>query len=370
MEGCKVFSVNNIQTPEYHIALRPDCHIDFAEQLNTITQKYEEITKELDLTNENLIFAKIFISDYVNLNKYLVGNDIIQRIFQSCAVSIIEQPPLDGTNINLFLYFIKSDHIEKERNSDAIFTTINGLTHIYQSVTKFDSSAMNAEEQTRSAFVKHMNLLSEHNLKLKDNCVRTWLYSRDVDRDYAAIVKARNAIFDEEGLTRDTHYIASTGIEGKGLLSHSSVNIDFYSIDGIGEEQIQYLQALDYLNNTSEYGVTFERGTSIKYTDKKHIFISGTASIDKYGNCVHRNNVLKQTERLFTNIEMLLNDAQSELKDIAQMIVYLRNSADYACINKYLEDRFGSVPKAIVLGRVCRPEWLIEVECIAVNTDQ
>lgn len=369
MEGCKVFSVNNIQTPEYHIALRPDYHIDFAEQLNTITQKYKEITKELDLTDYNLIFVKVLISDYVNLNTYLINNEIIQTIFQNCAVSIIEQPPLDGTNINLLLYFIKSDHIKKERRSDAIFTTVNGLTHIYQSITKFDSSAMNAEEQTRGAFIKHINLLSEHNLSLKDNCVRTWLYSRDVDRDYAAIVKARNAVFEKEGLTRETHYIASTGIEGKGLLSHSSVNIDFYSIDGINQKQIQYLQALDYLNNTSEYGVTFERGTSIKYADKKHIFISGTASIDKYGNCVHRNNVLKQTERLFTNIEMLLKDAQSELKDIAQMIVYLRNNADYACVSKYLEDHFGSVPKAIVAGRVCRPEWLIEVECVAVRAD-
>lgn len=52
------------------------------------------------------------------------------------------------------------------------------------------------------------------------------------------------------------------------------------------------------------------------------------------------------------------------------MIVYLRNSTDYACVNKYLEDRFGRIPKAIVLGRVCRPEWLIEVECIAVRATQ
>lgn len=370
MEGCKVFSIGNIQTPEYHIALRPDYHVDFAEQLNTITQKYKEITKELDLTNYNLIFIKVLISDYVNLNKYLIDNKIIQTILESCAVSIIEQPPLDGTKINMLLHFIKSDHIKKERISDAFFTTVNGLTHIYQSVTEFDSSVMNAGEQTRNAFAKHQDLLSGYNLTLKDNCVRTWLYSRDVDRDYADIVKARNVVFEEENLTRDTHYIASTGIEGKGLLSHSSVNIDFYSVDGISKEQIQYLQALDYLNNTSEYGVTFERGTSIKYAGKKHIFISGTASIDRYGNCIHHNNVLKQTERLFTNIEMLLKDARSELGDIAQMIVYLRNIADYECVNKYLEDHFGNIPKVIVLARVCRPEWLVEVECVAVRIDQ
>lgn len=132
---------------------------------------------------------------------------------------------------------------------------------------------------------------------LKNNCVRTWLYSRNVDRDYASIVEARNIVFEKEGLTTATHYIASTGIEGKGLELHSSVNINFYSIDGIDQYQIKYLNALEYVNNTSEYGVTFERETSITYSDKKHIFISGTASIDKYGNCVHRNNVLLQTQR-------------------------------------------------------------------------
>lgn len=367
MKDYKIFSIDNVQTPEYHIALKPDYHVDFVEQLNTLVQKYKEVTKELNLTNDNLIFVKVLISDYINLNEYLILNKEIQSIFQNCAISIIEQPPLDGTKINILLYFIKSDHIKKESKSNIFFTTVNGLTHIYQSVTEFGSSVTNAEEQTRDAFAKHIGLLSEYNLTLKDNCVRTWLYSRDVDRDYADIVNARNAVFEEEGLTRDTHYIASTGIEGKGLRPHSSVNIDFYSVDGISQEQIQYLQALDYLNNTSEYGVTFERGTCVRYADKKHIFISGTASIDKHGDCVHRNNVLKQTERLFTNIDMLLKDAECDLSDIAQMIVYLRNIADYSCVNKYLEAHFGSTPKAVVLARVCRPEWLIEVECIAVR---
>ena len=369
MNDCKIFTIDTIQTPEYHIALKPDCHDNFVEQLNSLTQKYQRITNQLGLTTDNIIFIKVFISDYINLNKDLTENKDIQAIFKNCAVSIIEQPPLDGTKINMLLHFIKSNHIKKERKSNAFFTSVNGLTHIYQSVTVFDASISTPREQTDMAFAEHIKLLSEYNLTLKDNCVRTWLYSRDVDRDYSEIVKARNIVFNKENLTRETHYIASTGIGGKGLKPHSSVNIDFYSIEGIDQKQIQYLQALDYLNNTADYGVAFERGTCIKYVDKKHILISGTASIDKYGDCMYHNNVLRQAERLFLNIQMLLKDAQCDLKDIAQMIVYLRNTSDYVCIHKYMELHFGNIPKVILLARVCRPEWLIEVECIAVKAD-
>lgn len=367
MDGCKIFFIGNVQIPEYHIALKPGLNLDFEKQLDNLIEKYRNITKEFNLTNDNLVFIKIFISDYINLDKLLTKNKEFDTILQSCALSIVEQPPLGGTEIEMLLYFIKSDHIKKERKADTFFLKIGELTHIYQSVTVFAPSVMGVAEQTYDAFSGHIDLLSVHNLTLKDNCIRTWLYSRDVDRDYGAIVKARNAIFEEQGLTRETHYIASTGIEGKGLHTHSAVNIDFYSIDGISQQQIQYLQALDYLNNTSEYGVTFERGTCVNYTDKKHIYISGTASIDKYGNCVHRNDVLKQAERLFTNIEMLLKDAHSALNDIAQMIVYLRNITDYECVSKYLEEHYRDTPRVIVLARVCRPEWLIEIECMAVK---
>lgn len=367
MKNYTLFSIENTQTPEYHIALKPDCYPDFEKQLDSLISKYDVVLKDLGLTNDNLIYAKIFMSDYVNHHEYLAKNKQFQEISKCCALSIIEQSPLDGTKINMLLYFIKKGHILKESKEGVFIAKIDGLSHIYQSIISFEASVHTAKEQTTDAFYRHIKLLLDRGLTLKDNCIRTWLYSRDVDRDYASIVEARNNVFEKEGLTTATHYIASTGIEGKGLELYSAVNIDFYSIDGIEQHQIKYLNALEYLNNTAEYGVAFERGTSVTYGDKKHIFISGTASIDKYGNCVHRNNVLLQTQRLFTNIEMLLLDAESNLKDIAQMIVYLRNITDYECVNNYLKEYYSGIPKVIVLGRVCRPEWLIEIECIAVK---
>ncbi len=47
------------------------------------------------------------------------------------------------------------------------------------------------------------------------------------------------------------------------------------------------------------------------------------------------------------------------------MIVYLRDVSDYALVKGYLDSRFPNVPKVVLLAPVCRPHWLIEVECVA-----
>lgn len=360
------YILDTTQIPEYHISLKPIASRCFNEELNSLYEQYTNILKELNLTAQNLIFAKIFMGDYINLENELSTHAGIKEIIDcNCPISIIEQPPLDGSKINILLTLVKADHIHKYKQNDTYFCEIGDQRHIYQNVISFPGDVNNPYDQTVYSFRKHIDLLKKNNMTLKDNCVRTWIYSRDVDKDYSHIVKGRNDIFKEQDLTTSTHFIASTGIEGKGLYPQSSINIDFYSIVDISNCKIQYLQALEYLNNTAEYGVAFERGTSITYQDKKRISISGTASIDKYGECLFRNDVLKQAERLFLNISMLLKDADAELKHIGQMIVYLRNVSDYEIINEYLNQNFPDTPFVIVAGRVCRPEWLIEVECIA-----
>ena len=146
------------------------------------------------------------------------------------------------------------------------------------------------------------------------------------------------------------------------------VAADFLSADtGANDANIRYLKALDYLNPTAEYGVAFERGTAITLWGTRYRFISGTASIDHKGCCVHRGDVVKQADRLFTNISKLLEDDGATLADMAYYIVYLRDVADAATISRYMAERYPHTPYLITEARVCRPEWLIEVEGIATD---
>ena len=101
------------------------------------------------------------------------------------------------------------------------------------------------------------------------------------------------------------------------------------------------------------------------YGDRRQVFISGTASIDNKGNVLHLGDIRKQTLRMWENVEALLSEAECSFEDVGQMIVYLRDTADYAVVNRMFEERFPGIPFVVVHAPVCRPGWLIEMECMA-----
>jgi hypothetical protein len=45
----------------------------------------------------------------------------------------------------------------------------------------------------------------------------------------------------------------------------------------------------------------------------------------------------------------------------------LRDIADYAPVKEYLTTNYATTPYVLVLAPVCRPGWLVEVECIAIK---
>ena len=149
--------------------------------------------------------------------------------------------------------------------------------------------------------------------------------------------------------------------------SSSHVLLDAYAVKGLQSGQIKYLYALSHLSPTAIYGVTFERGVSVLYGDRCQLYISGTASIDNKGEVLHKGDVLSQARRMCENVEKLLEEGGSGFQDLAQIIIYLRDAADYKVIKHMLEKQFPEIPKQYVLASVCRPSWLIEMECIAVR---
>jgi enamine deaminase RidA (YjgF/YER057c/UK114 family) len=170
------------------------------------------------------------------------------------------------------------------------------------------------------------------------------------------------------GLTKDTHYLASTGIAGNNPVRGSYVALDAYAAAGISPEKVIYLKGSTHLNPTHEYGVTFERGTAVDYDDRRHVIISGTASIDNKGQIVHPGDVKAQTLRMWENVEVLLAEAECTYEHVGHLLVYLRDIADFTVVQEMFEERFPNIPKVYLQAPVCRPGWLIEMECMAVKT--
>jgi enamine deaminase RidA (YjgF/YER057c/UK114 family) len=221
--------------------------------------------------------------------------------------------------------------------------------------------------QTESLLIDYEEALQQHGATLAQNCIRTWFFVRDVDTQYGGMVRARRENFEEQGLTSQTHFIASTGIGGLPADTRALIQLGTYALTGFKPEQQRYLYAPTHLNPTYEYGVTFERGTCMEYGDRAHVFISGTASINNKGEVVHVGDIVKQTERMWENVETLLKEADTTFDDVMQIIVYLRDLADYDVVSRKFAERFPDIPYIITLAPVCRPTWLIEMECMAVQ---
>jgi enamine deaminase RidA (YjgF/YER057c/UK114 family) len=193
------------------------------------------------------------------------------------------------------------------------------------------------------------------------------VYVQNIDVNYYDVTQARKTFFTAQGLTEQTHYIASTGIEGRTAYPEIFVLLDAYAVGGLQKGQQRYLYALSHFCPTYKYGVTFERGVVVEYGDRSHIFISGTASIDNKGDVVHPGDVENQTYHMLDNIAALLEEAGSGFDDICCLIVYLRDIADYPVVNNIFEKRFKTIPKVLTWAPVCRPGWLVEAECIAIK---
>ncbi|MDR2920255.1 MAG: hypothetical protein LBV72_12945 [Tannerella sp.] len=341
---------------EYHAMIR------LTDTIANVSRQYKEIEEAIRLLEEELrvklIWKRYFVSDAVNQVSYLTETE------QNAAVSVVQQPPLNGTKVAVWAYLLPDVQFAKDISGITVLQH-NGYQHLYH--TQLYSPGENESEQTTDIFHQYIEQLSAYSCTLADNCIRTWVYVQGVDTHYKGMVTARRTYFEEEGLTPQTHFIASTGIEGKYIHPETLVFMDAYAIKGLQPGQIRYLHAPTHLNPTHEYGVTFERGTVVEYGDRRHVFISGTASINNQGEIEHPMDIIKQTGRMFENIRALLDEAECSMEDVAHLIVYLRDSGDYHAVNAYLERVYPDIPFVILWAPVCRPGWLIEVECMAVK---
>jgi enamine deaminase RidA (YjgF/YER057c/UK114 family) len=356
---------------EHFISITAPQKLTLAKQIEYIVERYSEARRTLSLDPETAIFRRIFVSDILNQAAAVRSSRLVDNPPDGpIAVSIVQQPPLRASKLALLAYHIDANSpVSKSRLSPKnILVEKNNVRHVWSTglCSNESCSPTSAIAQTREIFGALINTLSSCGGTLCDNCIRTWVYLKDVDVFYRAMVDSRRELFRHEGLTENTHYIASTGIEGACAHQFDLVALDAYSVIDLIPEQISYLNDFNRLCATKDYNVTFERGTRISYADRSHCYISGTASIDRAGKVVHPGNVLSQLDHTLANVEALLRSGSASLQDLMYLLVYLRDPTDFTLIDGYLSDRFPDLPTIIVQAAVCRPDWLIEVEGIAV----
>lgn len=336
---------------------------DFQSEAALLLKEYEEHLAGQGCSEESEFILRFHLSDIANQGHFL--RELVKE--RNTFVSMVGQPPASHARLALEAWHIKG--MKKEKlSADAYKIHWKNYSAI---LFRQEKTLCGSYEQMQEEFLALQKLLQKENASVEKNTLRTWIYCKDVDNNYAGLVKARNDFFDTVGLTKENHFITSTGIAGECENPSRVVKMDSLSYTGLTDKQIQHLYALENLSSTALYGVRFERGTRIIFGDRSHYYISGTASIDKMGSVLFLYDVEKQTERIMENIAALMEEGGGSLQDLKLATVYLRDPADSFIVEEVMKKHLPkSLPYVILKAPVCRPAWLVELECIGVKSNK
>lgn len=322
----------------------------FYERLCHLYMKTGDYIDMERLDGRSVSCIKVLLSDARNQYETLLDSQLWKDYLSTVPCSVIEQPPLDGSKIALL---VKTSDGEQRFKYGSL------------RLTEDEAKGLDTRQQASLLFDKCAKELADGGMTLAGNCIRTWLYVADIDTNYQAVVDARNDAFSRHGLASCTHSIASTGIEGRTWAQGVTVAMDYLAMPDAEKANKRYLNAPEKMCPATAYGVSFERGVRLDCDDNQLFYVSGTASIDAQGEVVYRGEILKQTGRLLENIGALLSDGGATMNDIRCFTIYLRDASDYAEVDKFMGTVFPYTPRVILQAKVCRPEWLIEMECVA-----
>ena len=102
------------------------------------------------------------------------------------------------------------------------------------------------------------------------------------------------------------------------------------------------------------------------------IYLAGQVSSDPSGKLVGEGNFEAQAEQVFRNLKIAVEAAGASMTDIVKMNIYLVAEVGQAEVPKMraIRDRYVNVEKPpastlVVVSRLARPGWLIEIEAVA-----
>jgi len=102
------------------------------------------------------------------------------------------------------------------------------------------------------------------------------------------------------------------------------------------------------------------------------VYIAGQVSSDASGKLVGEGNFEAQVEQVFKNVKLALEAAGAGMADIVKLNTYLVAEVSQddlpkmrAIRDRYLNKEKPPASTLVVVSRLARPGWLIEIEAVA-----
>ena len=102
----------------------------------------------------------------------------------------------------------------------------------------------------------------------------------------------------------------------------------------------------------------------------KIVFIAGQVALDKTGNVVGKDDFRAQVAQVFENLKAALLAAGGTLRDVIKLNSYVldvRNLTQFREVrDRYVNVENPPASTAVEVSRLFRPEFLVEIEAVAV----
>jgi len=105
----------------------------------------------------------------------------------------------------------------------------------------------------------------------------------------------------------------------------------------------------------------------------KLVYIAGQVALDRSGNLVGKDDFRAQVQQVFENIKAAVEAAGGDTHSIIKLNYFCSESVDPAQIplvreirDKYVDTTNPPTSTFVVVKRLVRPEWMIEIEAVAV----
>ena len=206
--------------------------------------------------------------------------------------------------------------------------------------------------------------LAHYDFQVQD-VSRTWLYVADLLDWYPDLNRVRNSLFERHGIGDKADGVAppaSTGIQGFHPAG-APCFMELLAVEGKnGERPFRALRPKRQCE-AWKYGTAVSRGMSIDLGNQHLVTVSGTASIDKQGNSIHKDDAEKQILTTVENVEDLLSHEQLSLDSTVWQTLYFKDHETWQCWCDL--ERRGKVPELHgprVVADLFRDELLFEME--------
>jgi len=106
------------------------------------------------------------------------------------------------------------------------------------------------------------------------------------------------------------------------------------------------------------------------------VYLAGQVSSDASGKLIGEGDFEAQAEQVFGNLKLAVEAAGGTMADVVKLNIYLVAEVEQASVPKLraIRDRYVNVEKPpastlVVVSRLARPGWLIEIEAVAALDD-